>query len=70
MSVRRAQEELSTLQQRIKDCKATFMPPESQMLEDCEASVHLSVPDENLPGVNILNTAKGGRYHITLIYKS
>ena len=69
MSVRKAQEELSTLQQRIKDCKATFMPPESQMLEDCEASVHLSVPDENLPGVNFLNTAKGGRYHITLIYK-
>ncbi|CAK9008890.1 Hypothetical protein SCF082_LOCUS10063 [Durusdinium trenchii] len=40
MSVRKAQEELSTLQQRIKDCKATFMPPESQMLEDCEASVY------------------------------
>ncbi|CAK9013877.1 unnamed protein product [Durusdinium trenchii] len=52
MSVRRAQEELSTLQQRIKDCKATFMPPESQMLEDCEASVHLSAVTVTLKGSN------------------
>ena len=69
MSVRKAQEELADLQQRIKDCKATFAPPALDMLEDCEASVHLSVPDDNLPGVTILNTAKGGRYHATLIYK-
>ena len=69
MSVRKAQEELLSLQQRIKECKTSFMQPELHMLEDCDASVHLSVSEENLPSVTILNTAKGGRYRLTLIYK-
>ena len=69
MSVHKAREELELLQRRIKDCKASFMAPELDMLEDCAASVHLTHQEENLPGVTIFNTSRGGRYHCTLIYK-
>ena len=69
MSVHKAQEELELLQRRIQDCKASFMPPELDMLEDCAASVHLAHQEENLPGVIIFNTSRGGKYHCTLIYK-
>ncbi|CAK8985307.1 unnamed protein product [Durusdinium trenchii] len=50
MSVHKAREELELLQRRIKDCKASFMAPELDMLEDCAASVHLTHQEENLPG--------------------
>ena len=69
MSVHKAREEPELLQRRIRDCKASFMPPELDMLEDCAASVHLAHQEDNLPGVTILNTSRGGKYHSTLIYK-
>ena len=69
MSVQRAQEQLKLLREKIAQCRAPFMSPEPDMLEDCAATAPLAQPTDNVQGAIVQNTARGGKFHCTLIYK-